>query len=556
MKKKQKRLLIFLIFLLAAFLRFYQIGKNPVSLYWDEAAIALDAYSLSETGKDMNNMSIWQPVFGSYGDFKAPVLIILSSLSVRLLGMNAFAIRLPMAVISLLTMLIAYYLVKDLLSFDKHLKKKYQLLPLLTLFILAISPWPVHFARIAFESSLSVFFLLLSLWFFIKGIKDKNYWILLSVIPGVLSIYSYYSLRVIVPLFVFFLTLIFFKKIWPKKILSLLLAMALFVLATLPILRSPYYARSQDYRLNNDNLIRRQRVIKESSQYLERYQSNPVAKLVYHRHIFWGRDFLQNFSSHFSLDFLFISGDPNLRQHSGYWGEFFIVLMPVYFFGLYLLAKNLGSKTSQFLLVFLLLSPIPASMVYEVPHASRAIYLFVPFSIIIAWGLAELFNILAKIKNQSYKKILSCGIILLILLNAGFYYLDYFIDYPKRSSAAWLYQYNQVAEYIKDHYQEYRTITIDERYWFPRIFIYYQFPELVIDLQDLKNALLNNPTNSFGLADPFEFILDKDDDQKKEAQFIYYENEIPEGFVEVEQFNFLDGEPSLKLIVKEPLSYD
>lgn len=551
MKKKQKRLLMIVIFLLAAFLRFYQIGNNPASLYWDEVAIALDAYSLSETGKDMNNMSMWQPVFGSYGDFKAPVLIILSSLSVRLLGMNAFAIRFPMAIISLFSTLIAYYLVKELLAFDKHLKKKYQLLPLLTLFILAISPWPVHFARIAFESSLSVFFLLLSLWFFLKGIKGKNYWILLSVIPALLGLYSYYSLRVIVPLLVFFLTLIFFKKICPKKILTLLLAMALFVLATLPILRSPYYARSQDYRLNNDNLIRKQRVIEESSQYLERYQSNPVAKLIYHRYIFWGRDFLQNFSSHFSLDFLFINGDPNLRQHSGYWGEFFLVLMPVYFFGLYLLAKNLNSKTSRFLLVFLLLSPIPASMVYEVPHASRAIYLFVPFSIIIAWGLAELFNYLTKIKNQAYRKLLSYGVILVILLNAGFYYLDYFIDYPKRSSAAWLYQYNQVAEYIKDHHKEFRTITIDERYWFPRIFIYYQFPELVIEQQELKNALLNNPINSFGLADPFEFILDNEAYHKKEAQFIYYESETPEGFIEIEEFTFLNGEPSLKLVVKE-----
>ena len=551
MKKGQKRILMILIFLLAAFLRFYQIGKNPVSLYWDEAAIALDAYSLSETGKDMNNMSIWQPVFGSYGDFKAPVLIILSSLSVRLFGMNAFALRLPIAIISLFSMLIVYFLVEELLSFDKDLKKKYQLLPLLTFFILAISPWPVHFARIAFESSLSVFFLLLSLWFFIKGIRGKNYWIILSVIPGVLAPYSYYSLRVIVPLFVFFLIIIFLKKMWPKKILSLMLAIVLFIFATIPIIQSPYYARSQDYRLNNNNLIHMQKVIEDSSQYLERYQSNQVAKLVYHRYIFLGRDFLKNFLSHFSLDFLFISGDLNLRQHSGYWGEFFPVLLPAYVLGLYLLAKNLKSKTSQFLLVFLLLSPIPASMVYEVPHASRAIYLFVPFSIIIAWGLVEIFNCLSKIKNPVSKKLLSVAVIMIILLNAVFYYVDYFIDYPKRSSASWLYQYNQVAAYIKEHYQEYRTITIDERYWFPRIFIYYQFPELIIKLQELKNALLNNPVNSFGLPDPFEYILD-DDPQKKEGQFIYYENAVPEGFVEVKRFNFLDGKPSLKLVVKEP----
>jgi len=71
-------------------------------------------------------------------------------------------------------------------------------------------------------------------------------------------------------------------------------------------------------------------------------------------------------------------------------------------------------------------------------------------------------------------------------------------------------------------------------------------------LQDLKNSLLNNPINSFGLADPFDYLLDKEDYQKKEGQFIYFENDIPEGFVEIEQFCFLDGEQSLILVVKDP----
>lgn len=551
MKKKQHCLLIIIIFVLAAFLRFYQLGNNPVSLYWDEAAIALDAYSLNETGKDMNGMNIWQPVFGSYGDFKAPVLIILSTFSVHFLGMNAFAIRLPIALISLLTLWIIYLLVKELLTFDKEIKQKYHLLPIMTLFILAIAPWPVHFSRIAFESSLSVFFLILSLFLFIKGIKKSHYLLILSVIAAIIAVYSYYSLRVIMPLFVIVLTLIFFKKIWPKKIITLILASVLFVVAILPILGSPYYARSQDYRLNNNNLIRQTQLITESSVYLERYQSNPIAKLVYHRYIFWMRDFLKNYLSHFSLDFLFISGDQNLRQHSGYWGEFFVILLPIYLLGIYLLIKNIKSKTSQFLLFFLLFSPIPASMVYEVPHASRAIYLFIPFSIIIAWGLTELIRNFTRLKEKLVTNFLIFIVISAILINAIFYYLDYFIDYPKRSSAAWLYQYNQVAEYIKDHYQEYRTITIDERYWFPRIFIYYQFPELIIELQNLKNAMLNNPINSFGLADPFEYLLDQDDYQKKDGQFIYFENVIPAGFTEVEQFNFLDGQQSLKLVVKD-----
>jgi 4-amino-4-deoxy-L-arabinose transferase-like glycosyltransferase len=77
-----------IVFVLTVLLRFYQLGQNPVSLYWDEAAIAVDAYSISQTGRDMNNHHWLQPVLGSYGDFKAPVLIWLTSISVKFFGME------------------------------------------------------------------------------------------------------------------------------------------------------------------------------------------------------------------------------------------------------------------------------------------------------------------------------------------------------------------------------------------------------------------------------------------------------------------------------------
>ena len=265
----------------------------------------------------------------------------------------------------------------------------------------------------------------------------------------------------------------------------------------IPILKSPYYERSQEYRLNNNNLIHHRQVIAESSQYLEKYDSALWSRIVYHRYLLLTRDFLKNYSSHFSLDFLFITGDTNLRQHSGYFGEFFVVLLPIYLLGVFILFKNIKTKFSAFLLIFLALSPIPAAMVYEVPHASRAIYLFIPFSILIAWGLNEIF----LLKN----KILAVFLSLVILANASLFYLDYFKDYQSRSSKAWLYQYHQVAEYIKNHYQEYRTISIDSRYWFPEIFVYYQFPELITQNQEIKSLILNGPVNSFGLKSPLIF---------------------------------------------------
>ena len=56
MKIKNSKLkvqsLFLLIILLAAFLRFYQLGQNPPSLDWDEASLGYNSYSLLRTGKD------------------------------------------------------------------------------------------------------------------------------------------------------------------------------------------------------------------------------------------------------------------------------------------------------------------------------------------------------------------------------------------------------------------------------------------------------------------------------------------------------------------------
>lgn len=536
-----KQRLSWLIILAAAvLLRFYQLGQNPISLYWDEAAIAVDAYSISQTGRDMNNHHWLQPVLGSYGDFKAPVLIWLTALSVKLFGMEPWAIRLPVALASVATVLLAAYLVRLLLAFDPLLAKRYRLLPLLTALLLAISPWPVHFGRIGLESSLSVSLLLLTLVAFVRGVRGRGWWLVLSAVCASLAIYSYYSLRLVIPLLAVFLALVFWRQLWRRR-LMVLVGGLLFLALLWPLLTSPYYERSQDYRLNNNNLIRMTQVITESSQYLERYDNAWYARLLYHRYLLWLRDFSLNYSSHFSLQFLFINGDPNLRQHSGYFGEFLPVLLPAYLLGLYVAWRSRRSKLVLTLLPLLLLAPIPAAMVYEVPHASRAIYLFVPLAVMIAWGLHEIYS---RWRKMFVVLLLAVG------LNAGLFFADYFLDYPKRSSEAWLYSYNQVAAYIKENHQQFRAIEIDERYWLPNIFVYYQLPELLTESRNLKEAFLNSPVNSFGLPDPFTYLLDQRDESKAVAKFLHYTVVPPAGFVLEREFPFADGQPSLNLFIK------
>lgn len=543
----QQWIFYFFLFLGIA-LRFFQLGQNPASLYWDETAIGLDAYSLNQTGKDMNQLSPWQAIFPSYGDYKAPVYIWLATISVHFFGYHPWAIRLPIALASVASMLLFYSLLTELLATDQQLKKKYPFLPLLGFILYAITPWAVHFGRIGFESSLSVFFFLLCLLSFLWGMRRNATYFLLSSLSAIAGIYTYYSLRVILPLLLLAFIGLYWKSLKQKKV-ALLLSLIVFVGLLIPLFRSPFYAASQQYRLNNNNILKNQSIIEESSKYLEQYPNQIIPKILYHRYVFMARDFAQNYLTHFSFDFLFIHGDRNLRQHSGYFGELLLICLPFYGVGLWLAAKYWSSRTLQLFFCIAALSPVPAAIVYEVPHASRAIYLLLPLLVIIALGIHQVGNWL-RLQNTWWQKPVLVLLLLAGLVNVGAIYTDYFLDYPKRSSAAWLYPYQQIATYYQQHWQEFSNVQIDPHYWFPEIYVYGAQPDLIVKNQANRAKML--AAGAFGLPDPYFHPEPQTEPAKTlpKAAFLYYTVPVPAGYTVTQEFPLLDGQPSFVLAVE------
>jgi len=82
----------FLLVLICAFFlitRVYKIAEIPPSLYWDEASIGYNAYSIAETGKDEWGESF--PLhFRAFGEFKLPVYIYSVVPFVKIFGLNEF----------------------------------------------------------------------------------------------------------------------------------------------------------------------------------------------------------------------------------------------------------------------------------------------------------------------------------------------------------------------------------------------------------------------------------------------------------------------------------
>lgn len=460
MKFSATNLLLVLITLFFLFTRFYKISEIPPSVYWDEASIGYNAYSLVQTGKD--EWGEFFPLhFRAFGEFKLPVYIYATAISVALFGLNAFAVRLPAVLFSLGVMILTYFLAKKLWASET--------VGLLSSFFVSISPWFFIFSRTGYEATAGLTFYLLGVIFLLQKMNGK--FLLLSVFSFILSIYSYNSFRIIAPLTIFVLIVFKFqemKSLLKKDYIYAGLAVLLLFLSFLPIYRLYKY----DFGISRLSNV-----------------SAPVSS------------YFKNYLSHFNPDFLFFHGDKNLRSQQPDFGQ---LLLPDLIFiplGLLFLIKR-KSDIILLPLLLLLLVPIPAAITKESPHALRTIAA-VPFmAIISAVGVFNLFKFFES------KKVILIAIILINLSFFSNYFFSFLNTYPIVSSKDWQYGYQQAVDFVnKKIFTGYDRVIISDEYAQPYIFVlFYQ----KFDPEIFYRTVIRNSVGEWGFStvssfDKFEF---------------------------------------------------
>jgi len=228
---KYVRLFLVLIVLLAGILRFYDIQNVPPGLYIDEVSSAYNGYSVFKTGKDEHGVKypLW---FEAFGEYKMPALVYATGLSTFLLGKSEFAVRLPSALLGTLTVLMLYFLLEKVLLLDRENFFKepiYKYLPLLSAFLLAISPWHIQFSRGAFDAILALFFYVTGFMLFADyWEKNKFIYLLSSFLMFSLTLYTYNAYRITSILTLLVLTILqkfgiflIIKNIFLFRVLSL-----------------------------------------------------------------------------------------------------------------------------------------------------------------------------------------------------------------------------------------------------------------------------------------------------------------------------------------------
>ena len=184
------------IVIIALFLRFYQLGINPPSLDWDEVSMGYNAYSILQTGADEYGNKFPLSI-RSFDDYKPALYTYLTVPFIKIFGLNELAVRVPSAIIGVLSVLAIYFLVKELLQkWDRRYREP---IALMSAFFLAISPWHLQFSRVGFEATVGLFFAVAAFTTFLYGLDNRR-WLVVSGLFTGFSAYTYHSERIFVPL--------------------------------------------------------------------------------------------------------------------------------------------------------------------------------------------------------------------------------------------------------------------------------------------------------------------------------------------------------------------
>lgn len=300
---------------------------------------------------------------------------------------------------------------------------------------------------------MALFFITCEIYFLLTGFK-KNHNLIFSFILFSLSFYTYFGVRVFIPLF-----LIFFF-ISRRRIISDIFRKNIFltgfmVVLTLVILFSAFSSPGATRAL--------------SVSFIREVKPNPDT-LFENKILLSIEQFFKNYLKNFSIEYLFFKGDGNGRHGVREIGLLYLWQLPLLIYGFTtMFARAALAKEYKVFLAWLLIAPIPAALAYPNPHALRSFLLVIPLTYFTALGLWRF--------NSERDCFSRCNIGIaktLIAVYFLFSYLHiYFVHYPKRTSPDWSGGYRQAVEFIKLNENKYDTILITDKMSQGYVYLYY-----------------------------------------------------------------------------------
>ena len=264
------------IIVIGFILRLYKTGLIPSGIHQDEASIGYEAYILSAFGIDRNgyHFPVYPITYGSGGG--SPLMVYLTALMTKILGVSVFSLRFLPAFLGGFTLVVFFFLVRTLsaesvLTTEKgfglqYVNGEYLWIPLISLTILTLCPWHIMLSRWSLDSNTTPFWVSLGLILFSFGIRDQrestsfnsisplfsasdrkksrllsagssraNLFFVLSAIVYAMTMYSYGSATIVIPIHLLIICIFCIKKgkMTPGQ---MILGILIFLIVSMPLI--------------------------------------------------------------------------------------------------------------------------------------------------------------------------------------------------------------------------------------------------------------------------------------------------------------------------------
>lgn len=441
----KQKILLSLILVLGIFLRFYKLGSLPNSYSPDELAQGYTAYSILQTGRDEWGNTNWFNL-RSFGDYKPPIQTLLMIPSVKLFGLNTFAVRFPNALFSVFTILLTF-LIAEILFKNKKIS-------LLSAFFVSISPWILPMSRIALEANLVIFVVSLGFYLFLLASQTKKpFFYFLSILFFGVSLFTYHSAKIFTPILL--LILIFSQKTY-KQSKNFVLVLFLFIIFFI----SNYFINSQIKSSRTGDIAifnptdKWSYVSNSQFEITQNGLTYHLTKLFYNKITYLYETFIQSYFSYFSPQFLLTqgAGETTYGMIPGY-GVLGLIPFVGFLLSLIFIIKNGFKKEGSniaWLFLIVLVPPLIAAIAKGQYSANR-VSLMSPFIQILSAAGMVLF--LETLPKRFQKISLFITLILFFSFNSIFL-IRYFFQGNQILAEGMLYGHQQANQYLQ-------TATVD-----------------------------------------------------------------------------------------------
>lgn len=213
--RKNYRNIVIAIFVLSVVMRIIGFGFIPASYQWDELSSAYESFNLLNEGTDRwgNKFPVY---FLGWGSGQNALLAYSAIPFIKVFGLSPVAIRMPLLITGILTIIFIYLLSKKLFGRKSGF---------VALLLAAFLPWNFMMSRWGLESNMLPFFVVSGIYLLLVSKENKKV-IPFALIPFALGLYAYAIFAFVLPFII--LGYIIFERTtilrnWKKWLLSLLL---------------------------------------------------------------------------------------------------------------------------------------------------------------------------------------------------------------------------------------------------------------------------------------------------------------------------------------------